>query len=67
MKSDVELDLFANFALLLRQLNINNAKKQNEHIISITTTIQSNTRTESVSCVHVSRIEPRIVKTFQRT
>lgn len=34
MKSDVKLDLFANFALLLRQLNINNAKKQNEHIIS---------------------------------
>ena len=29
-----------------------------EHIISITTTIQSNTRTESMSCVHVSRIEP---------
>lgn len=27
-----EWDLFANFALLLRQLNINNAKKQNEHI-----------------------------------
>ena len=26
MKSDVKLDLFANFALLLRQLNINNAK-----------------------------------------
>ena len=57
MKSDVKLDLFANFALILRQLNINNAKKQNEHIIS-TTTIQSNTRTESMSCVHVSRIEP---------
>ena len=29
-----EWDLFANFALLLRQLNINNAKKQNEHIIN---------------------------------
>ncbi len=27
-----EWDLFANFALFLRQLNINNAKKQNEHI-----------------------------------
>ena len=33
MKSDVKLDLFANFALLLRQLNINNAKKQNKNII----------------------------------
>ena len=60
-------DLFANFASFLKRYNINNAEKQNEHIISITTTIQSNTRTESVSCVHVSRIEPRITNTFQRT
>ena len=29
--------------------------------------IQSNKRTEFVSCVHVSRIEPRITNTFQRT
>lgn len=37
------------------------------NILSIATAIQSNKRTESVSCVHVSRIEPRIVNTFQRT
>lgn len=37
------------------------------NILSITTAIQSNKRTESVSGVHVSRIEPRIINTFQRT
>ena len=36
-------------------------------ILSIATAIQSNKRTEFVSCVHVSRIEPRITNTFQRT
>ena len=37
------------------------------NILSITTAIQSNKRTESVLSVHVSRIEPRLVNTFQRT
>ena len=37
------------------------------NILPTTTTIQSNKRTESVSSVHVSRIEPRIVNTFQQT
>jgi len=37
------------------------------NILPTTTTIQSNKRTEFVSSVHVSRIEPRIVNTFQRT
>ena len=37
------------------------------NILSITTAIQSNKRAESVSSVHVSRIEPRLVNTFQRT
>ena len=35
------------------------------NILSMTTAIQSNKRTESVSSVHVSRIEPRIVSPYQ--
>lgn len=37
------------------------------NILPTTITIQSNKRTESVPSVHVSRIKPRLVNTFQRT
>lgn len=37
------------------------------NILSISTAIQSNKCAEVMSGVRVSRIEPRIVNTFQRT
>lgn len=60
-------DLFANFALLIETIKTLTMQRNRMNILSITTAIQSNKRTESVSSVHVSRIEPRIVNTFQRT
>ena len=59
--------LFRNFATILIQ-SILSMLRNRMNILSITTSIQSNKRSEVVLSVHISRIEPRIaVNTFQRT